>query len=54
MMWALLGSKTCECSSHSKWHPYPSAVARSFYSYWADFNRAQVLLIELIEGGCDE
>lgn len=54
MMWALLGSKTCECSSHSKWHPYPSAVAKSFYSYWADFNRAQVLLIELIEGGCDE
>ena len=40
MMWALLGLTTLD----SKW---------KYYS-WADFNRARVLLIELIEGDCDE
>lgn len=50
MRWALSGSTTLD----GKWKYYPSVVARISYSCWADFNHAQVLLIKMIEGDCDE
>mgnify|MGYP000866548909 CR=1 FL=1 len=49
MMWALRGalySSDIRLESHF--------VVELAYSSWADFNQAQVLLIKLIEGNCDE
>mgnify|MGYP000258167654 FL=1 len=49
MMWALRGalySSDIRLESHF--------VVELAYSSWCDFNRAQALLIELIEGDCDE
>lgn len=49
MMWALRGAayfSDVRLESHF--------VIELAYSSWHDFNRAQVLFIELIEGDCDE
>lgn len=49
MMWALKGalySSNATLTSHF--------VVELAYSSWHDFNRAQVLLIELIEEDCNE
>lgn len=49
MMWALRGalySSNATLESHF--------VVEMTYSSWHDFNQAQVFLIKMIEGGCDE